>query len=416
MAEGFEKFFGKVTGLVHPKNGNIADAVKKLADNEVVGFYFSAHWCPPCRGFTPQLVKKYNDLRKDGKKIEMVFISSDKDLSSFQEYHKEMPWLALAFEERDLKAELSRKFKVQGIPTLILLDGNAKVINKDGRMAIMSLDFPFKPPTFDQCLKSTLVTKNSDQEKATKTLAQMKEDGVKYLALYFSAHWCGPCRSFTPKLKETYLKLKDKRKDFEFIFISSDKGDTDFQNYLAEMPWLAMPYEDRKNKESLSNMFGVRGIPHLCIVDIEGNEIRANARTAAEADPEGDNFPWVFPTLPDLADGVDTINDYPAFILLQDGKTAEEQNKCKDFLMPIAKEQEELGENRQFLCYSGNKGGNEILKKIRQLTKVDEQKMIILDIPDKGGFYVCDLPTSTEDVRKAIKSYNSKELERKQLS
>lgn len=441
MAEqkGFEKFFGKVTDLVSSK-GTVTDAVKSLAESEVVGFYFSAHWCPPCRGFTPQLVKKYNELRKDGKKIEMVFISSDKDQSSFEEYHKEMPWLALAYEERELKAKLSQRFKVSGIPTLILFDGNGKIINKDGRMAIMSLDFPFKPPTFAQCMgekedpekseknsrkirpeSSQFITKNPDYQEtaAKKSLAQMKKDGVKYLALYFSAHWCGPCRNFTPKLAETYKKLKAKRNDFEFIFVSSDKNDTSFQDYLSEMPWYAMPFEDRKSKENLSNMFGVRGIPHLCVIDMEGKEIRANARTAAESDPEGNNFPWVFPTLPDLADGVDNINDYPALILLQDANTPEEQKKCKDFLMPIAKKQEEEGDNRKFLCYTANNGDNDILKKIRELTKVqgaDQQKLLILDIPDKGGFYVCDLPKSTKDIRQTIKAYRAKELERKQLS
>ena len=29
----------------------------------------------------------------------------------------------------------------------------------------------------------------------------------KSVALYFSAHWCGPCRGFTPKLIETFPKV-----------------------------------------------------------------------------------------------------------------------------------------------------------------------------------------------------------------
>ena len=34
----------------------------KMADVEAVGIYFSAHWCPPCRGFTPKLVESYEKM------------------------------------------------------------------------------------------------------------------------------------------------------------------------------------------------------------------------------------------------------------------------------------------------------------------------------------------------------------------
>ncbi|EYC15574.1 hypothetical protein Y032_0036g3220 [Ancylostoma ceylanicum] len=36
------------------KDGSTADAEEVLKD-KVVGLYFSAHWCPPCRQFTPVL-------------------------------------------------------------------------------------------------------------------------------------------------------------------------------------------------------------------------------------------------------------------------------------------------------------------------------------------------------------------------
>ena len=42
------------------------------------------------------------DLSAKG--LEVVFVSSDKDQSQFDEYFKEMPWLALDFADRDLKA------------------------------------------------------------------------------------------------------------------------------------------------------------------------------------------------------------------------------------------------------------------------------------------------------------------------
>ena len=35
------------------------NADEALKDKKFVGFYFSAHWCPPCRGFTPVLKDFY---------------------------------------------------------------------------------------------------------------------------------------------------------------------------------------------------------------------------------------------------------------------------------------------------------------------------------------------------------------------
>ena len=65
--------------------------------------YFSAHWCPPCRGFTPVLAEKYKAWKDANENIEIVFISSDRDEASFGDYYNEMPWLALDFSKRDLK-------------------------------------------------------------------------------------------------------------------------------------------------------------------------------------------------------------------------------------------------------------------------------------------------------------------------
>ena len=58
----------------------------------------SAHWCPPCRGFTPVLAKAYQDTDAATKaKFEIIFISSDRDQKSFDEYFKEMPWKSIPY-------------------------------------------------------------------------------------------------------------------------------------------------------------------------------------------------------------------------------------------------------------------------------------------------------------------------------
>merc|ERR1711988_986674 len=103
-----------------------------LSGKKVVLVYFSAHWCPPCRGFTPVLAEAY---KKHGTNdIEIVFVSSDQDQGIFESYFGEMPWTALPFGDQDRKTKISTKFDVQGIPMLVVLNGeDGKTISCDGR-------------------------------------------------------------------------------------------------------------------------------------------------------------------------------------------------------------------------------------------------------------------------------------------
>lgn len=65
-----------------------------LKHKDIILLYFSASWCPPCRKFTPILIDFYNNFCKSNN-IEIVFISSDQDIPSFNEYFKKMPWCSL---------------------------------------------------------------------------------------------------------------------------------------------------------------------------------------------------------------------------------------------------------------------------------------------------------------------------------
>jgi len=78
-----------------------------------VGLYFSAHWCPPCRGFTPML-KAFYEAHAESSNFEIVFVSSDKSDAEFEKYYAGMPWKALPFHKRDIKDRISKKLKVWG--------------------------------------------------------------------------------------------------------------------------------------------------------------------------------------------------------------------------------------------------------------------------------------------------------------
>jgi len=109
-----------------------------LAGADCIGLYFSAHWCPPCRGFTPQLASIYSNLKRAGKNFEVIFISSDREEGSFNEYFQTMPWLAMPYGALpDYQGALSQKYGVRGIPCLILLDRQGNLLDQDGRSAVV---------------------------------------------------------------------------------------------------------------------------------------------------------------------------------------------------------------------------------------------------------------------------------------
>ena len=73
-----------------------------------------------------------------------VWLGSDQDQSAFAEYYESMPWVALAYQEREAKESISQSFGVRprGIPSLVLLDGSSgETTTTNGRDAIFNCPF-----------------------------------------------------------------------------------------------------------------------------------------------------------------------------------------------------------------------------------------------------------------------------------
>ncbi|KAL6768913.1 NRX4 [Auxenochlorella protothecoides x Auxenochlorella symbiontica] len=119
----------------------------------------------------------------------------------------------------------------------------------------------------------------------------------KTVAFYFSAHWCPPCRQFTPQLAAVYRQLKARGVAFEIVFVSSDRSPSDQESYFRSMPWTAMPYEAARGDlgRALAQRFSLAGIPRLVVVGPDGAIVSGDARAAVAADPTGANFPWAGP-------------------------------------------------------------------------------------------------------------------------
>ena len=112
---------------------------------------------------------------------------------------------------------------------------------------------------------------NSDGKKINKASLS-----GKYVAFYFSAHWCGPCRAFTPKL----VKFRNANKDkFEVIFVSSDTSPASMKSYMegSGMKWPAVKHKG-KDRAFLGKKFSVSGIPKLVVINPKGEIVSTNGR------------------------------------------------------------------------------------------------------------------------------------------
>ena len=126
-------------------DGSSHEAESALVGKDLILVYFSGHWCPPCRRFTPMLkdfyevctfhlsilicfkkkcyIHNFLTLQKVSKEgVEVIFASSDNTPEDMTSYMKEShgDWLALKHGS-DTQKELEKKFNVCGIPTLAVM-------------------------------------------------------------------------------------------------------------------------------------------------------------------------------------------------------------------------------------------------------------------------------------------------------
>ncbi|MDZ4816559.1 MAG: thioredoxin-like domain-containing protein [Verrucomicrobiota bacterium] len=158
------------------------------------------------------------------------------------------------------------------------------VIVENGK--VVAVEFGAQDPTQPQVTVSAATAGSTPWSKRLNTnmlrlagnsLAPDKKPANEtkdYYAIYYSAHWCGPCRQFTPKLVSFYIKNSAQYKNWDLVFVSGDHSAEDMEKYVKEnnMPWLVLDYSKIGQSQFLTAYAGA-GIPCLVVVDKNGRVV-----------------------------------------------------------------------------------------------------------------------------------------------
>uniref|UniRef100_A0A3B5MVW1 Nucleoredoxin n=1 Tax=Xiphophorus couchianus TaxID=32473 RepID=A0A3B5MVW1_9TELE len=234
-----------------------------------------------------------------------------------------------------LQMKLWNKYKVTSIPSLVFVDAaTGKVVCRNGLLVVRDdpkgLEFPWGPKPFAEVVAGPLL-RNNRQTADSSCL-----EG-HYVGVYFSAHWCPPCRSLTRVLVESYRVVKESGHKFEIVFVSADRSEESFKQYFSEMPWLAVPYSDEARRSRLNRLYGIQGIPTLILLDAEGRVITRQGRVEVLNDPECRLFPWHPRPVLELSEAnAVQLHEGPCLVLFVDAEEEGELEPAKELIQPIA--------------------------------------------------------------------------------
>jgi nucleoredoxin len=351
-----------------------------------------------CTRFTPLLKVLYNTLKDTGsEEFEILFCSLDKTEEGYKTYTENMPWFCLPFKS-SLMGKLANMYAPAGqlsIPLLVILDKDGTVIVPDG-VGEVSMDpegknFPWRPKSLAEILPEFYI----DQNKTRRPMSDLND---KYLLLYYSAHWCPPCRGFTPKLSKAYTELKKHRSDFELLFVSSDRTQSAFDEYFSSMTFCALPYEERQAKADLSKRFHVKGIPTLMIFGPGPKRplINANCRSIIEHGDYVSDFPYAPKRYGDLNLAADSINKYRCVIVFHEAGDDEEQENIQEAMKLACENCND--KSLRFFWVTSPEGLSKTIRHVVKLGPIKERPvMVLLDIPDQGAYYVSEHTEISQD-------------------
>ncbi|KAJ4755343.1 Nucleoredoxin [Rhynchospora pubera] len=103
----------------------------------------------------------------------------------------------------------------------------------------------------------------------------------KYAGLYFNDSRSSEWEEFTPILTQIHENLKQNGENFEIVTILLDDEESSFNDTLAKLPFLVIPFKD-KSIGKLIRYFELRSFPTFVIIGSDGKTLRNNCADIIE--------------------------------------------------------------------------------------------------------------------------------------
>uniref|UniRef100_A0A0G4GV12 Thioredoxin-like fold domain-containing protein n=1 Tax=Chromera velia CCMP2878 TaxID=1169474 RepID=A0A0G4GV12_9ALVE len=415
----------------------------------------------------------YRKSVEAGRDLEIVWVWTDARAEDAESLFEEVspPFASLPFsnsrKERDKRAALARRFQVSRAPALVVLDSRGRVLNDHAYLQALGMEkegdvaekFPWTVDPVDDLLGSEFV----DRFGETRGAEALKG---KVIGLYFAAKWNPLCAPFSAKLAEVYSHANErggrfsfgaaralKGKRFEVILVSGDESEALFWEHMGAgegMPWLAVPFQDKKRRALLQNQFSVQGLPALVLLDENRKLISLDGRRLVETDPDG--FPWRPPAVRDpAASELSDLADRPAVIVFHEDAEGPEGEAEMKALLELAGDPE-VSDRFAFVRASVPSERADVLRELCGLSKAtvrtgaegesgaesgwregDTEReaneyddfgedqgggptLVILDLRDHCCYVADSKDVSVEGVRAFLSAYSKGKLRRRRLA
>jgi len=257
-------------------DGSEVSGKEALADKALVLLYFAqSHWSQGSKAVTPKLRDVYQKTKDQG--VEVVFVSGCKSQGDMDKFYKEAhgDWLRLPHDKSDICEQLSQKFDVSQAPHIAVCKGDGTVIEEDAvqdiyrkgesviKKWIQGSDYEKKEKNLEVVGEAEFIKHDGSKISGKDVLA-----GKKAVCFYFSAHWCPPCRAFTPELKKFYNEVKG---DVEVVFVSADRSKNDMDEYYKEShgQWLCAEFRSDVS-DQLGDHFECPHYPYMVVIKADG--------------------------------------------------------------------------------------------------------------------------------------------------